>query len=114
MTLHPHCAPHAALDRHRALCPCQPLVNLPSPGIKWTNLVVHHPPPCPAGKALVRLELNDNPFTEEAAPQLAAMLRQQPHLLRLNLSDTSMCDEGISTLAEALSEGAGLLRVKVR
>ena len=52
----------------------------------------------------MRLELNDNPFTEEAAPQLGAMLRQQPHLKRLNLSDTSMCDEGVSTLAEALSE----------
>ena len=59
-----------------------------------------------AGSALIRLELNDNPLTEEAAPPLGAMLRQQPHLLRLNLSDTSMCDEGISTLAEALSEGA--------
>ena len=53
------------------------------------------------------LELHDNPFTEEAAPQLGSMLRHHPHLLRLNLSDTSQGDQGIATLAEALSEGAG-------
>ena len=53
-----------------------------------------------AGAALQRLDLSDNPMTEEVAPALAEALRRQSGLVRLNLNDTSLKDEGISAIAE--------------
>ena len=53
-----------------------------------------------AGSELQRLDLSDNPMTEEVAPALAEALRQQSGLVRLNLNDTSLQDEGISAIAE--------------
>ena len=58
---------------------------------------------CCAGSELKRLDLSDNPMTEEVAPKLAEMLRGQSGLIRLNLTDTSLQDEGISIIAEVLS-----------
>lgn len=53
-----------------------------------------------AGDKLEKLDLSDNPMTEEVAPALAEALRQQSGLVRLNLNDTSLQDEGISAIAE--------------
>ena len=55
-----------------------------------------------AGDKLERLDLSDNPMTEEVAPALAEALRQQSALLQVNLNDTSLQDEGISAIAEVL------------
>ena len=49
-----------------------------------------------------RLDLSDNPMTEEVAPALAEALRKQGRLARLNLNDTSLQDKGIQAIAEVL------------
>ena len=54
------------------------------------------------GEELEKLDLSDNPMTEEVAPALAEALRKQDKLVRLNLNDTSLKDEGIQAIAEVL------------
>ncbi|WIA30005.1 hypothetical protein OEZ86_000102 [Tetradesmus obliquus] len=63
-----------------------------------------------AGGSLVRLDLSDNPLTEEVAPALAACLAAQPQLQHLNLNDTSLTDEGVTTVCRALAGSAPQLR----
>jgi len=53
-------------------------------------------------KMLVKLDVHDNPMTEEAAAALATAIMAQPHLLTLNLNDTCLCDKGVSQIAAAL------------
>ncbi|KAF8069620.1 RANGAP1 [Scenedesmus sp. PABB004] len=59
-----------------------------------------------AGGALVRLDLSDNPLTEEVAPALAACLSAAPALAHLNLNDTSLTDAGVATVCGALAGAA--------
>ena len=54
------------------------------------------------GEELEKLDLSDNPMTEEVAPALAEALCKQDKLVRLNLNDTSLKDEGIQAIAEVL------------
>ena len=65
---------------------------------------------CAAGN-LVRLEISDNPLTEEVAPALAACLAAQPNLVHLNLNDTSLTDEGVQEVCKALVGAAPQLEV---
>eukprot|EP00878_Enallax_costatus_P020701 GHUV01021891.1.p1 GENE.GHUV01021891.1~~GHUV01021891.1.p1 ORF type:complete len:429 (+),score=176.02 GHUV01021891.1:75-1361(+) len=60
---------------------------------------------------LVRLDISDNPLTEEVAPALAACLAAQPHLVHLNLNDTSLTDEGVQEVCKALVGAAPQLEV---
>jgi Ran GTPase-activating protein (RanGAP) involved in mRNA processing and transport len=62
------------------------------------------------GGSLVRLDLSDNPLTEEVAPALAACLAAQPRLAHLNLNDTSLTDEGVSVVCSALAGTAPQLQ----
>ena len=52
----------------------------------------------------MRLDLSDNPLTEEVASELASCLAHQPALTHLNLNDTSLQDEGIQAVCKALAE----------
>jgi Ran GTPase-activating protein (RanGAP) involved in mRNA processing and transport len=52
----------------------------------------------------VRLDLSDNPMTEEVAPAVAECVRRQPHLKYLNLNDTSLTDQGVKLVCSALSQ----------
>uniref|UniRef100_A0A7S0R6D9 WPP domain-containing protein n=1 Tax=Chlamydomonas leiostraca TaxID=1034604 RepID=A0A7S0R6D9_9CHLO len=61
------------------------------------------------GRSLVRLDVSDNPMTEEVAPALAALIRAQPGLKALNLNDTSLTNDGAVVVALALAEGAPAL-----
>lgn len=67
-----------------------------------------HMPPC-AGCSLIRLDLSDNPLTEEVAGELAACLAKQPHLRHVNLNDTSLQDEGVEAICKALAGAAPAL-----
>jgi Ran GTPase-activating protein (RanGAP) involved in mRNA processing and transport len=58
----------------------------------------------------VRLDLSDNPLTEEVAPALAACLAAQPRLAHLNLNDTSLTDEGVAVVCSALAGAAPQLQ----
>lgn len=58
----------------------------------------------------MRLDLSDNPLTEEVAPALAACLAAQPQLQHLNLNDTSLTDKGVTTVCRALAGSAPQLR----
>ena len=60
------------------------------------------------GENLERLDLSDNPMTEEVAPALAEALRKQNKLVRLNLNDASLKDEGIQAIAEVLCPTASV------
>ena len=64
---------------------------------------MHH-----TGEELERLDLSDNPMTEEVAPALAEALRKQARLVRLNLNDTSLQDEGVQAIAEVLCPITGI------
>lgn len=59
----------------------------------------------------MRLDVSDNPMTEEAAPALGDMLRRHPGLQALNLSDTALGDVGVSAVVEALHASADGLQV---
>lgn len=59
----------------------------------------------------MRLDISDNPLTEEVAPALAACLAAQPHLTYLNLNDTSLTDEGVQEVCKALAGAAPQLQV---
>lgn len=61
---------------------------------------------------LTRLDLSDNPMTEEVAPALASCIANQPSLTALNLNDTSLTDEGITVVCKALAGGAPQLQVR--
>ncbi|KAF6260413.1 hypothetical protein COO60DRAFT_1625705 [Scenedesmus sp. NREL 46B-D3] len=63
-----------------------------------------------AGGSLVRLDLSDNPLTEEVAPALAACLAAQPRLQHLNLNDTGLTDEGVAVVCTALAAAAPQLQ----
>jgi large subunit ribosomal protein L31/Ran GTPase-activating protein 1 len=58
-----------------------------------------------AGASLVRLDLHDNPMTEEVAGGLAAVLRAHPGLKALNLNDTCLGDAGVAGVVAALPAG---------
>jgi hypothetical protein len=60
----------------------------------------------------VRLDLSDNPLTEEVAPALAGVLAAQPGLRALNLNDTSLTDAGIVQVCRALASAAPKLEVR--
>jgi hypothetical protein len=62
----------------------------------------------------VRLDLSDNPMTEEVAPALAAALAQQPALTALNLNDTSLTDGGVAAVCKALAGAAPKLQARGR
>lgn len=66
---------------------------------------------CCAGGNLVRLDISDNPLTEEVAPALADCLAAQPNLTHLNLNDTSLTDEGVQEVCRALAGAAPKLEV---
>jgi large subunit ribosomal protein L31/Ran GTPase-activating protein 1 len=70
----------------------------------------HHVYACPAalsaGSSLVRLDLSDNPLTEEVAGELAACLAKQPHLRHVNLNDTGLQDEGVEAICKSLAGAA--------
>jgi large subunit ribosomal protein L31/Ran GTPase-activating protein 1 len=55
---------------------------------------------------LVKLDLSDNPLTEEVADELAACLAKQPHLRHVNLNDTGLQDEGVEAVCKALAGAA--------
>lgn len=57
----------------------------------------------------MRLDISDNPMTEEIAPAAAALIRAQPNLKYLNLNDTSLTNDGVVTVALAIAESAPLL-----
>lgn len=54
----------------------------------------------------MRLDLSDNPLTEEVASELASCLAQQPNLRHLNLNDTGLLDEGVQAVCKALAGSA--------
>lgn len=54
----------------------------------------------------MRLDLSDNPLTEEVVPALAAALAAQPQLRALNLNDTSLGPDGVGQLCGALLPAA--------
>lgn len=56
------------------------------------------------GTALTRLDLHDNPMTEDVADALADALRAQRGLRCLNLTDTGLGDEGVATIASAIAD----------
>lgn len=58
------------------------------------------------GSSLVRLDLSDNPLTEEVAGELAACLARQPQLRHVNLNDTGLQDEGVEAICKALAGAA--------
>jgi large subunit ribosomal protein L31/Ran GTPase-activating protein 1 len=58
------------------------------------------------GSSLVKLDLSDNPLTEEVAGELAACLEKQPQLRHLNLNDTGLLDEGVEAICKALAGAA--------
>lgn len=51
----------------------------------------------------MKLDLSDNPLTEEVAQELAACLAKQPNLKHLNLNDTGLTDDGIEAVCKALA-----------
>lgn len=57
-------------------------------------------------RALLRLDLHDNPLSEEAAGALAAALGAAPALRYLNLNDTGLGDGGVATVMAALARSA--------
>lgn len=59
----------------------------------------------------MRLDISDNPLTEEVAPALASCLAAQPGLTHLNLNDTSLTDEGVTAVCNALAGAAPQLEV---
>lgn len=61
---------------------------------------------CCAGSSLIKLDLSDNPLTEEVASELAACLAKQPNLRHVNLNDTGLQDEGVETVCKALAGAA--------
>lgn len=48
----------------------------------------------------MKLDLSDNPMTEEVGTALAEALRGQHSLQVLNLNDTALGDAGIESIAE--------------
>lgn len=65
------------------------------------------------GSSLVRLDLSDNPLTEEVAGALADCLGRQPHLRHLNLNDTSLQDEGVEAVCKALAAPGAAQQLEV-
>jgi len=61
----------------------------------------------------VKLDLSDNPLTEEVAAELAACLAKQPHLRSLNLNDTGLQDEGVQAVCKALAGPAAAPQLEV-
>ena len=54
----------------------------------------------------MKLDLSDNPLTEEVAAELAACVAKQPRLRHLNLNDTGLQDEGVEAVCKALAGAA--------
>eukprot|EP00889_Picochlorum_renovo_P003979 jgi/Picre1/31009/NNA_006367.t1 len=54
------------------------------------------------GHAMVRIDLHDNPLTDESAESLAKAIKSHPCLKALNLNDIAMEDPGIQIIAESL------------
>lgn len=54
------------------------------------------------GHAMVRIDLHDNPLTDESADSLAKAIKSHPRLKALNLNDIAMEDPGIQIIAESL------------
>lgn len=50
----------------------------------------------------MKLDLSDNPMTEEVGTALAEALRVQHNLWVLNLNDTGLGDAGIESIAEVI------------
>jgi Leucine Rich repeat len=70
-------------------------------------------PTTPAGGALLRLDVSDNPMTGEAASALSQMLSRHTGLQSLNLSDTALGDDGIAAVVQGLPPCADSLQVDV-
>lgn len=77
--------------------------------VTLTAVLSHPHMPPSAGCSLIRLDLSDNPLTEEVAGELAACLAKQPHLRHVNLNDTSLQDEGVEAICKALAGAAPVL-----
>lgn len=65
----------------------------------------------PRAEALSRLDLHDNPITEEAVPALSELLRSATALQALNLNDTGLGDAGAAEIIRVLAETQPPLQV---
>lgn len=59
-----------------------------------------------AGSALVKLDISDNPLTEEVVPALCGLIKSQPALRVLNLNDTGLGSKGAAQVCVALAQAA--------
>lgn len=83
------------------------------PAVHLVPSTPSRPPSHPPGSSLVKLDLSDNPLTEEVAAELAACLAKQPHLRSLNLNDTGLQDEGVQAVCKALAGPAAAPQLEV-